>query len=220
MLKNLFLDVYQINKWLLFLFYVLFLAFASMVTEYFLPIEDILHSSFAEQLSNDRIQKLVAVKKKWQWLNYLAIPIVLAIKWFLTSTCLYLGTFFYPFPFSFKKAFHFVLIGELVFLIAILFRVFWLYANRFQLSIESIQYFQPFSLNHLIGHEGLDTWLIYPLQVLNLFELSYFVLLSFFIAKETKKTFWKSVDFVISTYGLGLLIWVVFVCFLSLNFSQ
>jgi len=76
-----------------------------------------------------------------------------------------------------------------------------------------------------VGYQGLEPWFIYPLQVLNLFELAYWFVLAYFIGKLafTEKDKGKPMDLglkiVASSYGSALLLWVVVVMFFTLNYS-
>ena len=86
-------------------------------------------------------------------------------------------------------------------------------------TLEDLQYFYPFSTLNIIGYEGLEPWFIYPLQVLNLFELVYWLLLGYGLSKSLKTSMDAAMGIVVSSYGVGLLIWVVAVMFLTLNMS-
>lgn len=72
---------------------------------------------------------------------------------------------------------------------------------------------------NIIGYEGLQPWFIYPFQVLNLFELAYWVILAYLIGKELNENTDKGMSIVVSSYGVSLLIWVVGVMFFTLNIS-
>lgn len=86
-------------------------------------------------------------------------------------------------------------------------------------TLEDLQYFYPLSALNIVGYKGLESWFIYPLQVLNLFELAYWLLLAYFIGKLafTEKDKGKPMDLgfkiVASSYGSALLLWVVVVMF-------
>ena len=95
----------------------------------------------------------------------------------------------------------------------------WLFFNSDNVGLEYIQYFYPLSAINLVDYKIIAPWSIYAIQILNLFELLYWFVLAFLLTGLLKKNFWSSFEFVLSTYGLGLFFWVVFVVFLSLNFS-
>uniref|UniRef100_UPI004047898B hypothetical protein n=1 Tax=Flavobacterium sp. TaxID=239 RepID=UPI004047898B len=92
-------------------------------------------------------------------------------------------------------------------------------------SLNEIQYFYPLSALNIVGYQSVESWFIYPLQVLNLFELAYWLLLSYFVGKLafTEKDNGKPMDLgfkiVASSYGSVLLLWVVVVMFFTLNYS-
>jgi hypothetical protein len=69
----------------------------------------------------------------------------------------------------------------------------------------------------LFDVKSLAIWQIYPLQLLNVFEMVYWGLLAYWLKRLLNITLTKSMEMVIASYGTGLLLWVVFVTFLSLN---
>lgn len=210
---------FRLNKWIIFFFYGLSSVLISLATKNFLPFEEMIFNSLSEQLSVKRVNEFIISQKKWEWIGYLVIPVLLLLKWALTTLSIYIGTVFFDLKASFKKLFHIVMLSEIVFLIPAVVKFIWLYFHNDNLTLEYVQYFQPLALVNLFEYSKLEPWLIYPLQAFNLFELAYWFLLAFLLKKETQKPFWSSFEFVLSTYGLGLLIWIVFVAFLTLNFS-
>lgn len=82
-----------------------------------------------------------------------------------------------------------------------------------------MQYFYPLSALNIIGYEGLQSWFIYPFQLINLFELAYWVILAYLIGKEFNENTDKGLSIVASSYGVSLLIWVVGMMFFTLNMS-
>ena len=86
-----------------------------------------------------------------------------------------------------------------------------------EFSLEYIQTFYPLSLLNLVVIENIPQYLIYPLQLINIFELAYWIVLAFLIKVYTNRSFDKSFSFVAGTYGVGLFAWVILVVFLSIN---
>ena len=70
-----------------------------------------------------------------------------------------------------------------------------------------------------MGYQGLEAWFIYPFQVLNLFELAYWLILAFYIGKATKTNMDNGLKIVASSYGLALFLWVAVIMFFTLNYS-
>ncbi len=146
-------------------------------------------------------------------------PVILLIKTSLITVVLYTGVFFLDIKIGFKKLFHIVLQAEFVFLFAVFVKFYWIYVFMSDVSLKTISFFQPLSIINFFSIGEIPKWLVYPMQLVNLFEIGYWLLLAYLLEKIIKKSFWKSFEFVLSTYGIGLLIWAVFVVFLTLNLT-
>ena len=191
-----------------------------------LNIEKLIVDNFINNLTTDQINDYLNFQKKWQWLTYAIIPLFLLIKTALITSVLYIGTFFYSkVKVTFKQLFNAVVKAEFVFLGIGVLKIVWFYFFQTNYTLEDLQYFYPLSALNIVGYQGLEAWFIYPLQVLNLFELAYWLLLSYFIGKLafTEKDKGKPMDLgfkiVASSYGSALLLWVVVVMFFTLNYS-
>ncbi len=157
------------------------LAYISFII---LPINDLIYQSYSVKLTALQIKEIFALQEKWNWLSYTIIPILLLIKTTLISSILYIGTFFYSkVKVTFKQLFNAVVKAEFVFLGVGVLKIIWFYFFQANYTLEDLQYFYPLSALNIVGYQGLDSWFVYPLQVLNLFELAYWLLLSYFIGK-------------------------------------
>lgn len=158
-----------------FLKYIILLSLLILITEItnkILNINNLIYNSLAEQLTTQQINDYFEVQKKWQWLGYLIVPIILLIKTSLIVSVFYIGTFFFSKTLvTFKQLWHYVITAEFIFLLVPLFKIIWFYFFQTNYTLEDIQYFYPLSALNIIGYKGLEPWLIYPFQVLNLFEL-------------------------------------------------
>jgi len=209
----------NLNKWGMVVSFTLITVILSWAMRNYLPFDQMLFNSFSEQLSVERIKVYTANQKKWAWLGYITMSLMLVIKWSLTTIPFYIGAIFFDIKLTFKKAFHIVLVSELIFLLLILVKFAWFYYLKDELTLEYLQFFRPLSLINLFEINELDKWFVYPLQTVNLFEITYWFVLASLLAKEIQKPFWKAFEFVLATYGVGLLVWVIFMSFLILNFS-
>ena len=196
------------------------------LNKYVLENEEILLVYLSEKLNAKQIENFFSFQKKWQWFSYSIIPLLLLIKTTLIASVLYIGTFFYSkAKVTFKQLFDAVIKAEFVFLLVSILKIIWFYFFQTNYTLEDLQYFYPLSALNIVGYQGLESWFIYPLQVLNLFELAYWLLLAYFIGKLafTEKDKGKPMDLgfkiVASSYGSALLLWVVVVMFFTLNYS-
>ncbi len=185
----------------------------------FVFTENLYYYSFGSQLTQERISQLLSLRSRVEWLGYLFTPIVISIKIFIVSLILYTGTILSGLKVEFKNLFHVVLQAEFAFLFAVFVKFYWIYVFMSDVSLKTISFFQPLSIINFFSIGEIPKWLVYPMQLVNLFEIGYWLLLAYLLEKIIKKSFWKSFEFVLSTYGIGLLIWAVFVVFLTLNLT-
>ena len=209
-----------------FIFIISGSLFTHYLNKYVLENEEVLLVYLSEKLNAKQIENFFNFQKKWQWFSCAIIPIILLIKTSIIASVLYIGTFFYSkAKVTFKQLFNAVIKAEFVFLLVGVAKIIWFYFFQTNYTLEDLQYFYPLSALNIVGYKGLDNWFIYPLQVLNLFELAYWLLLSYFIGKLafTEKDKGKPMDLgfkiVASSYGSALLLWVVVVMFFTLNYS-
>ena len=206
-----------------------FFIIMGMITKSILNLDNLLIDSLSSTLSNNQINEYLDFQKKWEWISYVILPLILFIKISLIASAIYIGTYFYSkTKVTFKQLFDAVVKAEFVFLGVGVLKIVWFYFFQTNYTLEDLQYFYPLSALNIVGYKGLDTWFIYPLQVLNLFELAYWFLLAYYVGKIASPTKSKEenkypIDFglkiVASSYGSALLLWVVVVMFFTLNYS-
>lgn len=191
----------------------------SYLSNYTLNLDELNYNSLAEKLTTTQLKTVLNLQEKWEWVGYVAIAIFLLLKTSIIAAILDIGCFFFSKEIKYKKLFNIVVKAEFLFLFVIIFKTLWFYIFQQDYTLEDLQYFYPLSALNIIGYQGLETWFIYPFQVLNLFEVAYWFILAYLIGKEINETTDKGLSIVISSYGVGLLIWVVGVMFLTLNMS-
>lgn len=197
---------------------ILYIAFA-LVGNYVLISDEIYFDQFGEQLAYERIVEMVETGKKWRWLGYAILPIFILFRCFLVASCLTLGTLLLGSPTSFKNLFRIVILAELVFIIPSIIKIFWFGVFHVDYTLRDLQFFSPLSVLSLMDRESVEPWLIYPLQLLNVFELVYWLVLAYGLYDLTRERYSKMLGLVAASYGTGLLLWVVFVVFLTINLS-
>lgn len=184
-----------------------------------LETNDVIFNSLSENLTFEQIEDVIAFKRHWGWIFYLFIPIVLVGKILLIAGILDVGCFLFDKRIRFKRILNIVVRTEFIFLLVIIFKTLWFYFYKTEYTLEDLQFFFPLSVLNLVGYEGIKPWFVYPLQVLNLFELAYWVILAYLLDKAINDHSFKGMSIVASSYGVSLLIWVVGVMFFTLNIS-
>ena len=205
--------------------YLLFflLCFLSLVGSWmfnkFLITEDFFFNSYIDQISSESLEKYFELQQKWQWGGYILTPIFLLIKVSIISAIIHIGCFFYEKEVIYKRIFNTVLKVEYIFVLVIFIKVMWFIVFRIDYALKDLQFFYPLSLINLVDYNNIRSWFSYPLKTINLFEVVYWLVLAYLLGKEFKEDIYKGLTVVASSYGVGLVIWVVAVMFFTLNVS-
>lgn len=211
------LKIFNIDIKYYFALIVLLNVLANILLYEYIIKDEHYYRAFGEQVSLSRIDKLLVFIHKWYWVEYILNPIFVLIKICFVAVCLKTGVILLNLDVSFKQLLRIPIIAEIIFVIALFVKIFWLLFHSENLTLEYINYFYPLSFQNLVMIKDIPQYLIYPLQLINIFELLYWIGLAFLIKAYTNFSFDKSLGFVARTYGVGLLAWVVFVVFLSIN---
>lgn len=193
--------------------------------DYLFINEQLYFNTFSEQLSSGKIESIFSMGKKYGWVSFLLIPLFLLIRIFFTSTFLYIGTYFSEIKIDFSKLFKVALIADFIYILSGVVKLLVLVLFKNVSTLQDLQY-TPLSIMSLFDVNAVDPVFAYSLSLLNVFELFYFLTLAALLViaiKESKQLqpikYGKSLQLVTSSYGSGLLIWVLLVMFVSLNMS-
>jgi hypothetical protein len=209
----------QINNWLLFMCICLGTIILTLVSNIILISDEIYFDLLGDQLAYDRITDIIKASKEWAWLGYFLIPFILSLKFFFTASCISIGSLLMGYNISFSKLFRITMLSELIFFIPAMMKVLWFGFLSKEYSLQELQYFSPFSILSLVGYENIDTIFAYPLQLINIFEIGYWFLLAFGLASIIQSNLSRMFKLVAASYGTGLLLWIVFVVFISVSIS-
>ncbi len=206
-----------IDTLILFFVLILLTILLGETAIYMLDLNQLLYKDLSEQLTIDQIETLFNTKAEWAWVSYVVLPLLLFLKITVIAWILAIGGFFTDTSLDHKAYFQIVLKAEFVFLLAIVFKIIWFKFIAPDSTFEQVQQFVPLSLQHIIDTGNVPQWGLYPLQLINIFELAYWLVLSVLISKATKMG--NGLKIVAMGYGPALFIWVVFIMFLTLNLS-
>jgi len=173
------------------------------------------YNSFIEQTSAEKIE--VLIDNKDNIFSFLFGPIFMLIKILLISVPIYIGIILINIKITFQDLFKIVAISELIFFIPMIIKIIWFYFFDKEYILNDLVNFYPLSALSLFDFKNVEPFLIYPLQILNFFELFYSLFLAYGISKVIKIDLQRGMKIVLSTYIPTIILWVVFVTFLSLN---
>ena len=191
----------------------------SEITKLLLNYDKLIYNSLSEQLTSEQVSHFFALQKKWQWIGYIFLPVLVLLKTLIIATILFIGLFFFNIKLKFNAIWNVVLNAEFIFLLVPVFKIIWFYFFKTTYTLEDVQYFLPLSAINIINYNDLETWFIYPFQVLNFFELAYVIYLGYQIGKLTNTNTDNGLKIVGFSYVPALLLWVSTVMFFSLNNS-
>lgn len=206
--------------WIKFILFSILTLVLSYAIEKILQIDVLIQNELSYKFSINELKEILNFQRKWNWILYFFIPIFLFFKIVFNSLVVYTGILFLNnIKTDFKDVLNILLKVEFVFLLIPIIKLIWFYFFQTNYTLEDIQYFYPLSALNIIGYKGLEPWLIYPLQTLNVFELAYIIILSYQIGTITKTNADTGLKIMVSSYIPTLLLLVTIVMFFTLNFS-
>ncbi len=189
----------------------------SVYIDYFILTDLVYYEFYFDKFSESRVYELLDFRKEWLWVTYPIKLLIQLIALQIPAMLIYLGLYLAKYEISYKKVFGLVLTSEFVFFIPLLIKIIWF--SYHPVSMEAVRLFAPLSLLSLFDAESLQEWLFYPFKVLNVFEVVYWILLAFLLAKYLKSSIDAMLKIVLGYYVSFLFCWVVFVMFISLGNS-
>ena len=193
------------------LWWFLFLAGATIIfiwlQQTFFVSDILYYNTYGDQLSIDTIELMIGGAKKYAWVSYLVAPLLLLLRVTLVACCFYTALFFKNEKSDFASCFNIALKSDTVFLMFGLFNIVYQLIvpanNLTELSAS------PTSLLYYIDIESIPKYLLYPVGLMNLSELFYWVLMAGLVRYRYKFSTSESLSFIFNSYGVGLLLMVL-----------
>lgn len=181
--------------------------------------EDVYYNQFSDQMSFETINDLINTRDKWSWIPYVLVPVFYLLKFLLVVICIAAGAFLFNVQVDLKTLFKIALVSEFVLILPVVIKLFWFALIDTGYNLNDLQYFSPLSALNFFDASKLEAWQIYPLNLLNVFEIAYIFTLAYLLCGAIDTNFSKSLRLVFSSYGAGLLIWSIFVAFLTVSLT-
>jgi hypothetical protein len=179
--------------------------------------KDVYYSLLGEQMALDRIDALLNFQAKWKWVNYVVIPFMLLLQSAIIAACMFTGAILLDWKLPYRAFFGLVIramavvtMGKILQTIILLF-----------MDIQSMDDFYQadwFSLLGWVGKANLPELAMVPASFLNVFEVLFWILLAAGVRQLSEKA--KGLGFVAGTYGVGLVLWCLFLVYLQVNFGS
>lgn len=201
----------------------LIIVFSNILISWLLKIvlvnDIVFYNTYSEQLTYERSMVLFENMKRFAWIGYLLIPILLFLKFLLISIVLYTCIFLYNLnnEIRFSTVFKIVIGCEIIFVFAAVIKFLWFTFFGGNYDLNDLTFFYPLSLINLFTIAEVDRIWIYPLQIVNLFQILYILALSYGLKKFGGVTDSSSDRIVLSSYVPAMAIWVALIIFISLD---
>jgi len=182
--------------------------------------EDVYYASLSEQMSAERIEKLFEKREESRWVVYAMKIIFHSIKIFMVAICLLTGLFIIDKKCSFTALINVIIKSEFIFILPSVITLLWFGVfEQSSYGFSDVKNFAPLSLLNFFDATEIELWLNYSLSAVNMFELFYMCALAYGLSKICELEIFQALKITLFSYGIGLLLWTVFVTFLIISFT-
>ncbi len=143
-------------------------------------------------------------------LKFFAIPIVYALKFTVVGFILWTGCFMWGYKVTYTKCWQIAMIAEVIFFVPTLLKIFWFMFISTDPNYFEYQAFYPLSYMNFFDYQEVPKKYVYANQALNVFEIGYWVALTYGVdfAARKKKSIANAI--VLTTYIPLFLFWLWF----------
>lgn len=201
---SLIISLYNQSKFKLLLFLIAAALFFVWYQQYFFISDTLYYNTYCNQLSLETIDSLIENSEKYAWIGYISAPFVPLIRITFTALCFYTAFFFKNFESNFSSCFHIALWADVSFVFLGLFNIIYHLVVPLDNLMDLAE--NPLSLIYYLDVDSIPKFLLYPIGLINMFEFIYWGLLIMLIKNRCKFSISESFNFVLSSYGVGLLL--------------
>lgn len=143
-------------------------------------------------------------------LKILGVPLMYGLKFTVVAFILWTGCFMWGYKVTYSKCWKITMVAELVFFIPAIIKTIWFILIQPETNYFEFQSFYPLSLMSFLDYESVSDKYIYVNQSLNLFEIAYWIVLTYGVdfAARKKKSVANAIVF--TTYVPLFFFWLWF----------
>jgi hypothetical protein len=188
-----------------------------------LDLEGMLTAELASQIELDIPENvlldMLEEMRYWNKFSILFTFLILTIKCFLMALILYAGLFFANKYQGVKlgSLFTVAVYAESIIVLGGMLKV--IIGAQSNLTYSEFTLFAPLSVLSMLDISSVHSIWYYPLQLLNVFELVYCLLLIYFFSQELNLQKSESSKVVMGSYAFSMSFWLILILFLTLNFT-
>lgn len=175
------------------------------------------YSLLGNQLPQDRIAKIIQNKNKVSIISYILLPLLLVIKLSILTCIIFTGSYISSCKITLRDCFKIILLSEFISILALLSKNIYLVFFPPE-NLNDMVFLYPLSISNVIDTKQIPVLFAYPLQLINLFEIAYWLFLILSIYSFSNKNFKQSFAVITSSYGAALVTWILIIIFFQLQF--
>lgn len=205
---------------LILVFYSIALCLVGFVL---LDLEGMLTAELAGQIEleipENVLLDMLEDMRYWNKFSILFTFLILMIKCFLMALILYAGLFFANKYQGVKlgSLFTVAVYAESIIVLGGMLKV--IIGAQSNLTYSEFTLFAPLSVLSMLDISSVHSIWYYPLQLLNVFEVVYCLLLIYFFSQELNIQKSESSKVVMGSYAFSMSFWLILILFLTLNFT-
>ncbi len=203
-----------------FLLLSLMIVFAglSYLTVSLLQTDELVIKSLSDKLSQKQIDFIVANSHKNEVFKALLGSLYVPFLALIITAIVFAGTFFSTLKISFLDVFKIVVVAEFVVLLQEIMKFLWFYFVSPPKSLIEIKNFVPLSFQNFFSFDALKPWQVSLLGI-SIFDILIMLILASGLKYRIKNlSFEKSFIIALSTYGIGLLLYLAIKVSIMSNF--
>lgn len=208
-------DYLKIKDIYLFLLWVIILVYLAFIHQEAITIPEIMNMPVVDpEVKASMLERFL----KFRWLGFITIPLMVLLRVSLVGACLFVGTLFNEKfnNLNYSGCYGIAMKSDVVNVLHALFSCA-VIVGFFKDDVIKGQ--TVFSLLYFIDMNLVDKWLTIPCASINLFEVAYWFFMSKLVSVASGNKYWKSFEFVMCTYGVGYLFYIILIMFLTLYLS-
>ena len=213
------------NNYLHFILLILVTLLLTYEYNYFIQTDSVFVQNFSDKYTQEAINHILDWRHAWSWIGYVFIPIskyisttIIALIISLVTWILYLNELNPNIKFS--DTWRIVLFAQWSSVTAMVTKIGWFGFIHTNFTLEELASFYPLSIINFFDIKNLDKLYVYPIQLINIFELVYWIILVVGIKSLLNSTWFKSFKIVFLSYGVTMIVWIIVVMFILLNLSS
>lgn len=156
---------------------------------------------------------------QYRWLSFIVAPLFILLRIVVVGGCLFVGSLLFDkyTKLDYVTCCNIALKADVIFMFFSVISSVLILIYGYEKGIHLISYC---SFVNFFQSDDIATWLKSIAALINLFELLYWLFLAKLVSTVMKEKYAMSLNFIISTYGVAFLLYVLFVAFIMLYVYQ